>query len=77
MGMTDVFEDWKKNKFIVVGEDLLDKDETLIILTDISYWAEHEAELASWCKQHDVDFQGMCLAFNDPKMLIMFALRWS
>ena len=77
MGMTDVFADWKKNKFILVGEDLLDKDEYLIILTDIHYWAEHEKELTTWCKYHGVEFQGMCLVFADPAMVTSFILKWS
>ena len=76
--MTDVLAKWKKNKFITVGRDLLDgMDEILIILTDIGFWAEHEAELETWCKQHGASAFGMTVTLPDQKTLTAFTLKWS
>lgn len=75
--MTDIFEHWKKNKFITVDYDLLDGPEILVILTDISYWAEHEQELTAWCNQYGAALIGMAITFPDKKTLTAFALRWS
>lgn len=74
----DIFKEWKKNKFVVVGQDLLgESPERLIIITDISYWIEHEKELDSWCKQNNAVAKGMTVVFPDEKTLIAFCLRWS
>ena len=75
--MTDIFADWKKNKFIMVDYDLLAGQEILVILTDISYWIAHEQELTAWCEQHGAEITGMAIAFPDKKTLTAFALRWS
>lgn len=73
----DIMAEFKNKKFVVVSEPLLDKDEYLVILTDMPYWADHETELDNWCKQNDVTIQGMCLAFPDPKTMTLFTLKWS
>ena len=41
--MTDIFQDWKNNRFVVVPHELLDHDESLIVLTDVSYWNDNFA----------------------------------
>lgn len=73
----DILEAWKKEKFILVPRDLLDGDETLVVLTNYMYWAEHEEELRTWCKQHNTNFEGMCIVFPDPQTLTLFTLKWS
>ena len=75
--MTDLFENWKKNKFITVGPELLDAGENLVILTDIGYWVEHEKELETWCNQNGASAAGMAVTFPDTKTLTAFCLRWS
>lgn len=76
--MTDIFADWKKNKFVTVGYDLLDgPPEMLVILTDISYWSAHELELANWCDMNGARMTGMTVTFPDEKTLTAFYLRWS
>ena len=73
----DIMAEFKNKKFVVVSEPLLDKDEYLVILTDIPYWADHEKELDNWCNQNGVSNQGMCLAFPDSKTMTLFTLKWS
>ena len=75
--MTDILAEWKKNRFITVGYDLLDGPEILVILTDIGYWASHEQDLQTWCDQHGATITGMSVAFPDEQTLTAFALRWS
>lgn len=76
--MTDIFADWKKNKFIIISADLLDSsDEKLVILSDYKYWANYEDELDAWCELHSASRQGMTVAFPDEKTLTAFALKWS
>ena len=73
----DILAHWKKERFVLVPFELLDKDETLIILTDIAYWAEHEKQLTEWCNWHNVNVEGMCITFPNPQTLTLFTLRWS
>ena len=75
--MTDIFADWKKNRFVTVGYDLLDGPEQLVILTDIGFWAAHDLELAAWCDQYGATMTGMTVAFPDERTLTAFTLRWS
>ena len=76
--MTDVFESWKKNKFVTVSYDLLEgSPEILVILTDITFWMEHETELEAWCEQYGAAARGMTVTFPDEKTLTAFALKWS
>ena len=75
--MTDIFAEWKKNRFITMGYDLLDGPEVLVILTDIGFWAEHELELANWCDQYGATVTGMTVAFPNEQTLTAFSLRWS
>jgi hypothetical protein len=73
----DILEAWKKEKFILVPHDLLDKDETMVVLTDYMYWIGHDEELRDWCKQHNANIEGMCIVFPDPQTLTLFTLKWS
>jgi hypothetical protein len=75
--MTDILAEWKKNKFITVGPELLDDQEILVILTDIAFWSAHEKDLEIWCNQHGASVGGMAVTFPDQKTLTAFCLRWS
>lgn len=75
--MTDLLAEWKKNKFITVGPELLDGQEILVILTDINFWANREKELETWCNQNDASVSGMAVTFPDRKTLTAFCLRWA
>ena len=75
----DILADWKESRFIVIDPSLagyLPHGYVSIILTDIRYWAEREAELDAWCWEHGVTRTGMILEMPQPS-LTMFALRWS
>jgi len=76
MGMTDIFESWKKNRFIIVDHELVD-NESLVILTDVQFWADHTDELINWCSIRNATTQGMTVVFGDEPTLTEFVLRWS
>ena len=73
----DIFEAWKKEKFILVPQELLDDNETLVVLTDYMYWVKHEEELQQWCKQYNINIEGMCIVFPNPQTLTLFTLKLS
>lgn len=75
--MAEVFADWKKQRFVTVGYELLDGPEMMVILTDMSYWYEHYNELGAWCDQHNAVMSGMTVTFPDEKTLMVFSLKWS
>ena len=75
--MTDIFQSWKENRFIVADSKLIDVDDNnLIVLTNIEYWNENYDELVSWCKEHNAEVRGMTVTCDDHS-LTLFALRWS
>jgi hypothetical protein len=75
--MTDIFADWKKNKFVTVGYDLLDGPEMLVILTDVKFWALHEQELQTWCDHTGAIMTGMTVTFPNEQTLTAFCLKWA
>lgn len=75
--MTDVFEEWKKNRFIIAPRELVDSGTILVVLADYKYWVEHLAELNKWCRLHNAEVQGMTIVFNSDADLSAFILRWS
>jgi hypothetical protein len=75
--MTDIFEHWKKNRFILASKDLVDDGVNLIVLSDYRYWADHTDELTAWCKNRNAELQGMTVAIKDDATLTEFLLKWS
>lgn len=76
--MTDVFKEWKKQRFIIAPSELLvDADEKLIVLTDYRFWAENIDELIEWCSERNAHNEGMTVVFGDEITLMEFVLRWS
>ena len=74
--MTDVFEDWKNKRFMIVEAALIDiTDANLIILTEIEYWNDHYEELKTWCEDYDAEVRGMTVTCSDTA-LTAFCLRW-
>jgi hypothetical protein len=73
----DILADWKTNRFIVVGEELLDRDERLIVLTDLKYWSEHVDELADWCNHNNMSTEGMTVVCGSDAEITAFMLRWA
>ena len=75
----DILADWKNGRFMVIDPLLagyLPPEYASVILTDISYWAEHEAELDAWLEQHQATRSGMIVEMRKSD-LVMFSLRWS
>jgi hypothetical protein len=75
--MSDLLEHWKKNRFVTVGQELLEGPEMLVILTDINYWAKNLHELETWCTQNGAVSQGMTVTFPDKKTMTAFCLKWT
>ena len=73
--MTDIFQHWKDNRFIIAPEALVD-NEKLVVLTDITYWTEHVDKLVKWCQERNAETQGMTVVFGDEKTLVEFVLTW-
>jgi hypothetical protein len=74
--MTDILQHWKESRFIVAGKELTD-NECLVVLTDVSYWAEHMGTLSAWCRSRDAVISGMTVIFDSEKTLLEFVLKWS
>lgn len=74
--MTDIFESWKQNRFIIAPAELVDREQ-LVILTDYTYWADHTDELVDWCENNGAVSQGMTVVFPDSETLMLFVLRWT
>lgn len=77
MVVTDIFEEWKKRRFIVADPELVEDGASLVILSDFDFWTDHADEFTEWCKPRNVDHQGMTVVFGDEATLLEFVLRWS
>ena len=75
--MTDIFEKWKNNRFIVVPHELLDHNESLIVLTDVSYWNDNFELLKDWCDENNCEQSGMTVKPSNTHALTLFCLRWA
>jgi len=75
--MTDIFDKWKNNRFVVVPEELLDPDESLIVLTDVSYWNDNFELLKDWCDENNCRQVGMTVKPSNTHALTLFCLRWT
>jgi hypothetical protein len=74
--MTDIFEEWKNNRFIVVPDSLTTNDEHLIILTDIAFWNDNSETLDLWCNENNCKIQGMVVVTGNAVAITAFCLRW-
>lgn len=63
-------------RFIVAPSDL-GFGSRLIILSDFGYWADHEAELVTWCNRNNAILEGATVELATDQDLVMFLLRWS
>lgn len=77
--MTDIFHDWKQNRFIVAPEFTYDPNcrfKHMVVLTDIPFWAREVDNLVPWCIEHGCNTQGMTVEIPDDETLTLFCLRW-
>lgn len=76
MSTDDIFEDWKKNRFIVADIDEVHQG-ILVVMTDIGYWVENVDECEVWCREHNCSVKGMTIEIPDEETLLLFTLRWA
>lgn len=76
--MTDLFHNWKQNRFVVAPRFAYDDADVgeMIILTNVAFWVGELDELIDWCKEHDCRLQGMTVEIPTEELLTMFCLRW-
>ena len=75
--MTDIFQSWKDNRFIIASTEITD-GERIVVLTDTKFWVENLNELIEWCDNTpDAQANGLTVTFNTDQALMMFVLRWS
>ena len=74
--MTDIFQSWKENKFIIASTDITD-GERVVVLTDIKFWTDQYDELIEWCQDTPgTTISGMVVVFDNEQALTMFTLKW-
>ena len=49
----------------------------MFMLSDINFWAEHEAELDEWCRKNFCIRKGMTVTALNEYGYVLFGLRWS
>jgi hypothetical protein len=74
--MTDVFSEWKKNKFIAAPSEFVEDGTHLVVLTDIEFWTTNYDELCKWCEEHHCKVAGMTVDIVDDETMTLFHLRW-
>jgi hypothetical protein len=74
--MTDLFQGWKQDRFIIADDEYVVDGAHLVVLSDYRYWANHIDELVDWCKHNNAEIQGMTVVFKDKDSLLTFALKW-
>jgi hypothetical protein len=72
MAMTDIYEDWKNQRFIISHYDV-----DYVIFTDLSWAVEYYEDIKHWCDSHDAKCVGMTVEFPNKNTLLEFILRWS
>jgi len=67
-----------KERFVIADQELATyfRSEHLVVLSDVSYWADHYTELLDWCKQYNCKDVGMTIEIPDSKTLTLFCLKW-
>lgn len=74
---SDVFENWKNQRFVVAPRELVDDGVILVILSDYKYWVDRTDELVTWCKARGAEQQGMTVVIPNETLLTEFVLRWA
>ena len=74
--MTDIFANWKTNRFVVAPAEYYDNSRRVVVLTDIPFWADHIDQLTQWCQVHGCTVQGMTVEIPTDPTLTLFHLRW-
>lgn len=76
--MTDLFHQWKQQRFAIIDPDLLDNPTgPVVLMSDLEFWSNHVAECLEWCQEHNCKIKGMTIELPDDKILTLFSLRWA
>ena len=75
--MTDIFQHWKDNKFIVAPPFATYHCGRSVVLTDIAFWVQHIDDLQVWCQDNGCTVQGMTVDVPTDELLTAFFLKWS
>lgn len=76
MSTDDIFDSWKKERFIVANiNDLYEG--TIVVLSDVRYWTDHYDELEAWCAEYGCKVKGMTVEVPTEDLLLLFNLRWA
>lgn len=78
--MTDIFHDWKRNRFVLAPKFAYDTADTnieqMVILTNVAFWVGEMDNLISWCRENGCRIQGMTVEIPTEELLTVFCLRW-
>jgi len=75
--MTDLFHDWKQNRFVVVDRSLIDEESGItVLLTDLGYWVDRTDEIMQWCKENNAVQRGLTITMPSESELLLFCLKW-
>ena len=77
--MTDLMNDWKRQRFIVLPRELVEGSPygITVLMSDYNYWADHVGECIEWCGQYGCEIKGMTIEIPNDETLTLFSLRWS
>lgn len=74
----DILADRKRRRFAVVDAQGWGMDtDWIVVLSDISFWAENMDALDAWCQQNGCDIQGLTVEIPTEHLLTLFQLKWS
>lgn len=77
----DIFAAWKNQRFVVIDPEFAVSvfgAHYTVILSDFSYWSDHEDELAEWVRATPgVRVLGCVVEIDSAANMILFQLRWS
>ena len=64
-----------ENRFVIADDEL--GFGIIVLLTDVSYWADNYEKLDTWCNENSSRMIGMTVLLNSRYDLLNFVLRWS
>lgn len=74
--MSDILEEFKNSKFLIMPNEYEERFEHLIVLCDIDYWCGNLEDLYNWCDLNQCEVMGMTVNVPDDMRLTLFILRW-
>jgi len=75
--MTDIFEHWKTQRFVVSNVSTDDLDSHMVVLTDIQYWVNNYDDLVDWCCIYGGEVKGITVDLPNKATMTLFCLKWA